>query len=55
MLKTTEAEKKRNENSLRSLWDNTKSTSTQVLRISEEEEEVSEKICKEIIVENSLI
>ena len=32
----------------------TKSISTQVLGISEEEEEVSEKICKEIIVENSL-
>ena len=45
---------KRNEDSLRDLWDNTEHTNIQVIRIPEEEEEdkVSEKIFKEITIEN---
>ena len=45
---------KRNEDSLRDLWDNTEHTNIQVMRIPEKEEEnkVSEKIFKEITVEN---
>ena len=45
---------KRNEDSLRDLWDNFKHTNIQVLRVPEEEgkKKGSEKIFEEIIVEN---
>ena len=45
---------KRNEDSLRDLWDNIKCTIIQIIGIPEEEEQKkgSEKIVEEIIVEN---
>ena len=45
---------KRNEDSLRDLWDNTKSTNIPIIGLPEEEEKKkgSEKIFEEIIVEN---
>ena len=47
---------KRNEDSLRDLWDNIKHTNTRIIGVPEEEEEKkkgTEKIFEEIIVENS--
>ena len=48
-----EKKKKRNENSLRDLWDNIKGTNIQIIWVPEEEEKKkgSEKIFEEIIVE----
>ena len=45
---------KRNEDSLRDLWDNIKCKNMQIIEVPEEEkkQKVSEKIFKEIIVEN---
>ena len=45
---------KRTEDSLRDLWDNVKSTNTQIIRVPEEEKKMKgcEKIFEEIIVEN---
>ena len=44
---------KRNEHSLRDLWDNTKHTNIRIIGVPEEEKEKgSEKIFEEIIVEN---
>ena len=45
---------KRNEDSLRDLWNNIKRTNIQIIGVSEEEEEKkgTEKIFEEIIVEN---
>ena len=45
---------KRNEDSLRDLWDNTKHTNIQIIGVPEEEEKKkgSEKIFEEIIDEN---
>ena len=45
---------KRNEDSLRDLWDNIKCTNIRIIRVPEEEEKkkVSKKIFEEIIVEN---
>ena len=45
---------KRNEDSLRDLWDNVKHTNSRIVRVPEEEEKKkgSEKIFKEITVEN---
>ena len=45
---------KRNEDSLRDLWDNIKCTNKQILQVQEEEEEKkgTEKIFEEIVVEN---
>ena len=45
---------KRNEDSLRDLWDNIKRTNIQIIGVPEEEEKEkgSEKISEEIIVEN---
>ena len=48
---------KRLEDSLRDLWDNIKCTNIRIIGVPEEEEKKkgTEKIFKEIIVENSLI
>ena len=45
---------KRNEDSLRDLWNNIKNTNIRIIRVPEEEEKEKgpEKICEEIIVEN---
>ena len=45
---------KRNEDSLRDLWDNIKCTNIHIIEVpeGEEREKVPEKICEEIIVEN---
>ena len=43
---------KRNEDSLRDLWDNIKGTNIRIIGIPEEEEKGTEKIFEEIIVEN---
>ena len=45
---------KRNEDSLRDLWDNTKRTNIRLIGVPEEEEKTkgTEKIFEEIIVEN---
>ena len=47
---------KRNEDSLRDIWDNIKHTNIQIIRVPEEEEKEkgTEKIFEEIIVENFL-
>ena len=49
----TQKRKKRNEESLKDLWDNVKCTSIQIMGVPEEEKR-PEKIFKEIIVENFL-
>ena len=51
---TKEKRKKRNEDSLRDLWDNTKHNNVQVIGVAEgeEREKVPEKIFEESIVEN---
>ena len=59
-METTDAEQKiekrlkRNENSLRELWDNVEHTNICIIWVSEEEEREKgpEKILKEIIAEN---
>ena len=43
---------KRIEDCLRDLWDNIKSTNIQIIGVPEEKEKESEKIFKEITVEN---
>ena len=43
---------KRNEDSLRDLWDNIKHTNIHIIGVSEGEEKESEKILEEIIAEN---
>ena len=48
----TEKRMKRNEDSLRDLWDNIKDTNSWIIGVPEEKEKESEKIFKEITVEN---
>ena len=52
MLKTTEAEKKRNENSLRDLWDNIKCNNIRIIGVPGEEDKRKghEKIFEAIVV-----
>ena len=47
-------EKKKNEDSLRDIWDNVKYTNSHIIGVPEEDKNEPEKIFKEIIVENFL-
>ena len=54
MEQNKEKRMKRNEDSLRDLWDNIKCTNIHIIEVpeGEEREKLPEKICEEIIVEN---
>ena len=52
MEQNKEKTMKRNEDSLRNLWDNIKHTNIHIIGVSEGEEKGSEKIFEEIIAEN---